>query len=45
MLKTYLVFGKFGGILGLVYGYDLTNAEFTAFRQYGDKFGHVQFTG
>lgn len=44
-MNSYLVFGKFGGILGLVYGYSLTNAEFTTFRQFGEKFGYVRFTG
>jgi hypothetical protein len=41
-MHSYLVWGKNGGILGMVYGYNVTNAEFTAFRNFGDRFSYVQ---
>ena len=42
MIQSYLVWGKNGGILGMVYGYSVTNAEFTAFRNFGNQFDYVQ---
>lgn len=41
-MKNYMVFGRFGGVLGIVSGFGLTNAEFTAFREYGSRFGYVR---
>ena len=42
MVNSYLVWGKNGGILGMVYGYNQTNAEFTAFRNFGNRFDFIQ---